>query len=81
MYLGNIIKIVSYAYVAEIITEQPIFSKERGKWFVICDLIWDKNGIPVREKYRILEFASKKEAEAIDIGIRVDESIEYKWEK
>lgn len=78
MYLGELIKTNYYAYVAEIITDPQIIV---DKWIVIADIIWDKDGVPVREKYRIFEFETREQALELKVGDKVDERTEFKWNK
>lgn len=78
MYLGELIKTTYYAYVAEIvISPQPI----EGKWIVIADIMWDKNGVPIREDGRIFEFDTQEQALALKVGDKVDKRTEFKWNK
>ena len=62
-----------YGYLSQIIIGPY---KDNNKWTIICDIIWDKNGIPIRESGVMLEFKTKAEAEAIKIGDCVREETE-----
>lgn len=62
-----------YGYLAQIHISPY---EDNGVWKIICDIIWDKYGIPIRETSVMLEFKTKAEAEAIKIGDYVAEKTE-----
>ena len=44
----------------------------RNNYILICDVMWDDDGIPKREKYHICKFKTKEERDKLQIGDACD---------
>ena len=77
-FIGTMVSRTIYAYVSEIVLGPEYYEKENN-WQVIVDVIWNDNGCPMRENFKILKFDTEHEAKQIKIGTCVDSKKKFLW--